>query len=980
MPHRLLAAALLLSGALASAQDLREQFGTRSQEAAVALQEGMNLVQQKQPQAALPKLRRAIELDPGFELAIYWLASAQLDLGDVEPALALYQKIHDSALRGGRVTNISVDACLNSGLVQAKIGRLDESAIWFSRAVLLDPDDAHGYHWKAYRNMAISHAKKERNLSAALCALLAYKANPAKVEPSMVEEYQQKSAGEEGGQILTFPPESRALPKRAAPGRLDPAGPVTGVEGVVTQILPDAAGRRVLAFVDQKDHYFVVDATAKATRVQAPGPILSATVAAGDLYLGIAGPPRLVKVNAATGAAAKTWPLPFEAPRSLAVVAAAGLAAFPVGGTLHTLDLESGKAAKLDFQVSVVASDPLQKSVYAYKRPDARQDSGFILVDGRPIFFQMGDTDWMQTTLLRFASAGKKLLLAGARLNAASNGQVLQVSPDGRWVGVVGGGGWRPTKEGIGGGYGTALFPSDAFETHHGYFAIDAYPRGAAISPGTGQIALVREEDARVYGLADPSTGTAPFKGPFGSACAWSADGRHLFVAAKAGGLLAFKNELTKEEEASAGKWAEELSRRGARPAAGAPARAAEPIAEFASFRISKDKAEVVKAIQRAEKEGRTTSPLEWRDHPPYVSDKELAAALAEAEKLIVQKDWGLLIFRMKEMKTKHPSHPAIDFFLSFGYHQTKQYDKALPALTAVITADQGRTTLTRHAARGLAHLKREENDPIAAAWCFAKVLTLDLADPQLVAEGEEFFKRAGLEKESKGLLDRARAAGGGKGAASSASAKLPVLPKPRSSSTLKATDLYRQSAPGIVRVQTASGSGSGVCVGDKGWILTNAHVVAGARDAIEVIPFTFQSGKLQKLEALKASLVCLSEDEDVAVLRVEKPPSSLVPLPVAERDAQPGEKVYAIGSPGLGKAILEQSITEGIVSSPARQIQGQAYVQHTAAVNPGNSGGPLMDEKGQVIGLVTLKAELENVGFAIPAKGIRAIFERHSK
>jgi len=95
------------------------------------------------------------------------------------------------------------------------------------------------------------------------------------------------------------------------------------------------------------------------------------------------------------------------------------------------------------------------------------------------------------------------------------------------------------------------------------------------------------------------------------------------------------------------------------------------------------------------------------------------------------------------------------------------------------------------------------------------------------------------------------------------------------------------------------------------------------------------------------------------------------------ERPAAAGEKVFAIGSPGLGQQVLEQSISEGIVSSPSRQIEGAEYVQHTAAVNPGNSGGALLDEKGHLIGMVTLKARLENVSFAIPAKSIRAIFTR---
>ena len=117
-----------------------------------------------------------------------------------------------------------------------------------------------------------------------------------------------------------------------------------------------------------------------------------------------------------------------------------------------------------------------------------------------------------------------------------------------------------------------------------------------------------------------------------------------------------------------------------------------------------------------------------------------------------------------------------------------------------------------------------------------------------------------------------------------------------------------------------------------------------------------------------------------MAVVRVENPPATLVPLAVIDREPAVGEKLFAIGSPSLGSAILEQTISEGILSAPARQLKGGTWLQHTAAVNPGNSGGPLLDEKGQMLGLVTLKTDLDGVGFAIPAAVIRQAFERNAK
>ena len=123
-------------------------------------------------------------------------------------------------------------------------------------------------------------------------------------------------------------------------------------------------------------------------------------------------------------------------------------------------------------------------------------------------------------------------------------------------------------------------------------------------------------------------------------------------------------------------------------------------------------------------------------------------------------------------------------------------------------------------------------------------------------------------------------------------------------------------------------------------------------------------------------TVIFRSQKQDIAVLRLEKAPEHLKPLPVASANPGPGDKVYALGSPGAGNGeVLEQTISEGLVSSTSRNIEGVRYLQHSAAVNPGNSGGALLDECCRVVGLVTLKARLENVSFALPAETIRAIF-----
>ena len=73
-----------------------------------------------------------------------------------------------------------------------------------------------------------------------------------------------------------------------------------------------------------------------------------------------------------------------------------------------------------------------------------------------------------------------------------------------------------------------------------------------------------------------------------------------------------------------------------------------------------------------------------------------------------------------------------------------------------------------------------------------------------------------------------------------------------------------------------------------------------------------------------------------------------------------------------MGNQQLTQSLSEGVVSAAGRVVDGQEVIQHTAAVNPGNSGGPLISEHGEIVGIVVIKANLENVAFAIPASELR--------
>jgi serine protease Do len=171
-----------------------------------------------------------------------------------------------------------------------------------------------------------------------------------------------------------------------------------------------------------------------------------------------------------------------------------------------------------------------------------------------------------------------------------------------------------------------------------------------------------------------------------------------------------------------------------------------------------------------------------------------------------------------------------------------------------------------------------------------------------------------------------------------------------------------------------AQGLGSGFFFDDKGFILTNAHVVSGAK-TIEVLL------KGQK-NPFPATLVGIDQDLDVAIIKID-PPQKMPCLKLGDSDkAQTGDWVVAIGNP-YG---LDHTVTLGIISAKGRPIvageggNGQVYddmLQTDAAINPGNSGGPLLNLDGEVIGInAAVSASGQGLGFAIPINKVKDILD----
>jgi 2-alkenal reductase len=198
---------------------------------------------------------------------------------------------------------------------------------------------------------------------------------------------------------------------------------------------------------------------------------------------------------------------------------------------------------------------------------------------------------------------------------------------------------------------------------------------------------------------------------------------------------------------------------------------------------------------------------------------------------------------------------------------------------------------------------------------------------------------------------------------------------------------LFKAAAPSVVHVfaaqpgrgvfqlepmEGAVQSGSGIVWDAAGHVITNHHVIRGA-DRIRV--------RLPAGEFVEAAIVGAAPNYDLAVLRLDSPRAPLHPIAIgSSADLQVGQTAFAIGSP-YG---LEQTLTSGIISAVGRRLPTSAAyeigsaIQTDAAVNPGNSGGPLLDSAGRLIGvnsaIISGSGASAGIGFAIPVDTVNRI------
>jgi len=171
---------------------------------------------------------------------------------------------------------------------------------------------------------------------------------------------------------------------------------------------------------------------------------------------------------------------------------------------------------------------------------------------------------------------------------------------------------------------------------------------------------------------------------------------------------------------------------------------------------------------------------------------------------------------------------------------------------------------------------------------------------------------------------------------------------------------------PSVVSIITDKGRGSGAFISNDGYIVTNNHVID---EANQINVYTYDK------KLFGAVIIGADKEFDIAVLKVN---ATYIPIELDDStQVKVGEKVIALGNPGG----LDFTVTEGIVSATDRKISSTlpGYIQIDVALNPGNSGGPLVNTRGKLIGINNFKVsgEYEALGFAIPSNVVKESINR---
>jgi serine protease Do len=187
-------------------------------------------------------------------------------------------------------------------------------------------------------------------------------------------------------------------------------------------------------------------------------------------------------------------------------------------------------------------------------------------------------------------------------------------------------------------------------------------------------------------------------------------------------------------------------------------------------------------------------------------------------------------------------------------------------------------------------------------------------------------------------------------------------------------SSLVKQIGEAVVQVRTPGGLGSGFFLNADGYLITNFHVIEGETE-ISVEVYHQLNGQLDRETYKQVKIIAINKFHDLALLKIEdKDAPKFKFITLGNSDAlNVGDGVFAVGSP-LG---LERTVTQGILSTKTRQMEGNLFLQTSTQINPGNSGGPLFNLAGEVVGVTNMKITMgEGLGFAIPVELVKSFLD----
>ena len=972
---QLLAMLLLCAYAAGQAPDLREKYGTKDAATANEIEQAVNEAQARHPREAMAHIDSALKQEPQCAAALLWKGLILNDSGDLDQASEFLRK---SAQSPDAAREVTARSALELGLLLGEIDKLDESNEWLSKAIVVDEQDEFHIRWRAWKMMAQNLGHQRHNISAGWASILAYQSDPQQVDAKLPQQYLSQPTPEETLRVLFLkdppPPEpaprtSQSLSAVSLPGEDIPES--------VSGLWPDPAGRYVLAMVAPNPHYYVIAGdTLRVSRVPLSVPIACTCLTAGRLFVVSSSPSQLCEVEPESGKLLNEWTLNEPTtPSSLAVFASRNCAIYTVGDKLRRLDLTSGSIIDMPYHALLIRADPAEKFLFGMTRSAG---SGLVttryrsaIVGGRMVSIpELIRENTSTTYLFKYLVDAQGLTPVEARADVAVNAAGIYVSPDGLGVAVPGTGGWRSHDAGTNGGYVIPVFSTDSLMSLRGVFATDPSPIGIAINPVTQQVATIRYAELRVR-----NPGESEFFNKlsgYNGRCAWTGNGRFLLVAYSSGGLRAFENYLTEKERRFASTWWKSLHiDTHTSPPAARSIVIAEASAMLGKFSISGDPVAVRSTLAKA-LEQRAVRPFSWTGFAPYSQNVEAMKIAREfsSDAGGDEQSSGVRIYKLRRAVKEHGEFAPLRFLLAEALAASGQSDAARPEYLEVIHTDLGQTDLTSRALDGLAAALHDSKQDVQAAFCLSSSLAVDTDNPGTRALLADVLELLHFDSELKQLKASSPMLASG--------VRIPKLPIPSSGNPVGGEVLFEHTVGSIVLIRCGDSSGTGICVGDATTILTNQHVIRSG-GAVFVTPFAMVNAKTEKLSVHPAQVLYASQQQDLAILHIDQPPPTLLPLPVAAEDAHVGQRIFCIGNPGLGQKVLEQTMSEGIISATGRNIRDQDFLQHTAAVNPGNSGGPLLNERGEVVGVITLQAALENVSFAIPASRVRRVFTQQS-